>query len=180
MSLAAADSGGRAFLARHARASFWYLVALVAGIGVYTVWDQYQLWEAGGLSKLLLPEYQGNYFYFYALTRILAPYLLSFIFALVLLWVLPWINKRSGGRFFEAEEPYMAASAVFLVGYPGWLFYIPLLIGLYLFWHLIGLVRGESNRRLPLYGFWGPTGAVLFLTAQYYLASTPIWLLLKI
>ncbi|MDP3953567.1 MAG: hypothetical protein Q8P99_01985 [bacterium] len=180
LSLAAADSGGRAFLARYARLIFWSTVVVVTAVGAYTVWQQRELWASDELARLLLPEYQGNYFYFYIFTRIVAPYLIAFIFSLILLAVVARVNKRGGDRFFEAEESYLAATSIFLVAYPGLLFYLFLLLLAYTLWHLWERVRGKQDRRLPLYGLWAPVGLATFLLAQYYLAGSPLWLLLKI
>ncbi|MDZ4231347.1 MAG: hypothetical protein U1C52_00975 [Patescibacteria group bacterium] len=180
LSLAAADSGGRTFLVRYAKLIFWSTVVTVAAVGAYTIWQQRELWASDELAKLLLPEYQGSYFYFYILTRIVAPYLIAFIFSLILLAVVARLNKRGGDRFFEVEESYLAATSIFLVAYPGVFFYFLLLFSVYTFWHLWERVRGRRDRRLPLYGLWAPVGLATFLLAQYWLATTPLWLLLKI
>jgi len=134
------------------------------------------------IGQFLLPPHQSNYSYFlfYVLTRIFAPYLISLSFALMLLYLLPFINRRSGDKFFETEEPYLAALSIFLVGHPGWLIYLITLILTYLGWHLWNNLRGKGGVRLPLYSLWVAVGILVLIVDNCWLVNTPIWKLLKI
>lgn len=173
-------NGGQAFLRRHAKLSFWTIVLGWVLFGIYVTWQQYRLWEAGELTRLLLPEYQDNYFYFYTATRIIGPYFLSFVMALVTMKIMQWQNNRFGGKFFEAEEPYLMGISMFVVAYPACLVYLVLLLVVYLLLHIATLLRGAKNARLSLYNLWSPIGLATFLLFQYWLIDTPIWFLLKI
>ena len=177
---AVVNNGGRVFLFRHIRKIFWSVIVIAFSMLLHTSIIQYQIWEKGELTEFLLPEHQSYYFYFYVLTRTFAPHLLSFVPSLVVIFTLSWINKRNEVRFFEPEEVYLAATAIFLMGYPGWLFYILFLLVVYLSWHFWERITGNSNSRLPLYGLWIPVGLVTYLIIQYWLVNTSIWLLLKI
>jgi len=86
---------------------------------------------------------------------------LLFLFGAILL------NKKYQERFFEKEEPYLGALAIFLVGQPWWFYYI-LVIG---FIGIIGtliLKIVHSERRFPFYNFWLPI-AVLIIIAEKFL-----------
>ena len=119
---------GRRFLRERIGRVFWAVVGLFFVTDTLIAFLQYRVWQGGALSRLLLPEYQGGYFYFYSFTRFFANHLLALGFALLLLGMMLRLNKRSGEQFFERDEPYLAAVTLFLVGHPGWLVYIANLV----------------------------------------------------
>ena len=152
------------------------MVALLLATDTLIAFFQYRAWQSGALSRLLLPAYQGGYFYFYSFTRFFANHLVALGFALLLFWMMTQLNRRSGGQFFEKEEPYLAATTLFLVGHPGWLIYIVALTVLYLGWHL----RQGSTERLPLYNFWASVGFFVLLFNLSVLQGTMFWAVLGI
>lgn len=171
---------GRVFLARHAVRIFWAGVALVFAANGYLVLAQYRVWQAGALQQFLLPPYEEDYFFFYAFTRFLASHAISLFFALFLAWLLPRVNRRYGGRFFEKEEPYVAALALFVVGHPGWLFYLSGVLLAYFLVHVGYTLAARKSARLPLYYVWVPAAVFVILIGDYWLSETSLWKLLKI
>jgi hypothetical protein len=168
------------------KCSRWIFVMAVGAIAIIlAVQSIFVFFDWSGdpaIGQFFLPPHQSNYsyFFFYILTRIFAPYLISLIFALVLLYLLPFINRRSGDRFFEPEEPYLAALSIFLVGHPGWFVYLIAMILTYLGWHLWNNLRGRGGMRLPLYNLWIAVGISVLIIDNYWLVNMPIWKLLKI
>lgn len=156
---------------------------IIFSLDGWLAFRQYQVWSMGGLTRFLLPDYHpgSNYFLFYSLTRIFAPHLISLGLAIVFLLVLRGINNKHNRQFFEDEEPYLAATSLFLSGHPGWIFYLVFLVGFYLLWHLLSrLGRRGRSERLPLYHLWANAGVVTVLMAHFWLSHTSFWSLLKI
>ena len=171
---------GRSFLRSHRKTVFLTPVVILLGMSFYFSWRQYLLWSAGSLTQFFLPPYQDiGYFAFYSLTRFFAPYLISLVFALLILWIAIIFNKKSGGIFFEKEEPYLAAISLFLVGHPGWLIYLVALISVYFILHTLNLALRREATRLPLYHLWAPTAFFVILINEYWLSSTHWWQLLS-
>ena len=106
--------------------------------------------------------------------------MVSAIMALLILWGLPVINKRYDGKFFEEGENYLAAIVVFLMGHPGWLFYLLEIVGVYLVWHLLNTLLRRKQTRLPLYSLWAWIGIVSSAINKYFIVGTTLWYLLKI
>lgn len=171
----------RRFFIKHARL---ILVVVIVFVTLTTVAQSALVffgWSADPTyGQFLLPTYQDDYFYFYVLMRFFAPYLTSLTLALTLFYLLPFVNKRYGGKFFEPEEPHMAAISVFLVSHPGWLIYLITLLLIYLGWHLWSHLRGRRNMRLPLYNLWFITGVLILIVDNCWLVNTPVWKLLEI
>lgn len=146
-------------------------------VGIYRLFSQYSIWKSSDLGQFLLSDYQ---FVFFTFIRILAPFLISVLVAFLFIWGLHWLNKRFKGNLFEREEPYLAATAIILIGYPALLFYFLVLGVVYLIWHVGSYIRLRKETRLPLYNLWIFVGLVTLILSKYWLIHTPIWLLLKI
>ena len=173
--------GGRDFLLRYSWLIFALAAAVVFSIGAYLAFWQYELWQSDPLTRFLLPPYQDiNYFIFYSFSRFFAPYLTSLLAALAVLASASLLNRKSGGVFFEKGEPYLAALSVFLVGHPGWLIYLALLIAAYLILHTLYVIRRHESARLPLYHLWAPVAFFVILLNEYWLSHTSWWALLTI
>ncbi|MBZ1348722.1 MAG: hypothetical protein KY053_00570, partial [Candidatus Liptonbacteria bacterium] len=94
---------------------------------------------------------------------------------------------KGGDRFFDEIEPYLCFVAIFLLGHPGWIFYILSLIILYLIMHLFyyfkGLVLSKSggtqNIRIPLYNLWLPLALFVLLMNHFLLSRFFFWDLLS-
>lgn len=154
---------------------------LILASNLFQGYRQYQLWLKDDIAKYFLPPYQSvNYFIFYILARFFAPYLISLVVAIVFLFFAKVVNKRRQNLLFYPEEPYFGALAIFLTGYPGWIFYLVSLILVYLLIHICSLfiVHG-SSLRISLYWLWLPT-AIFVIIIQKWLELLTLWNLLKI
>lgn len=170
----------RVSVTKYSRINFYLVLTTGILAGIYSSFLQYSGWISNELTQYLLPPYNLEYFPFYVLMRIWGPYIISFVLALIIIWGLPLMNKRYEGRFFEEGENYLAGTVVFLMGHPGWLFYLFEIVGIYLMWHVFNLLMGRGERRLPLYSLWALTGVVSILINKYFLVGTTLWSLLKI
>ena len=101
---------------------FWGVCGATVVYYFYLVYAQYLAWRDGGeLLKLLVPPYQSiTYVFGYHFTRFALYYLISFLVAVLFLWTANYFNRRFGYRFFENEEAYLGAIAIFLLGNPLW------------------------------------------------------------
>lgn len=172
---------GRSYLERQGKLIFVLAVAAIAGLGFYFTFNQYQAWLGDPLTKFLLPPYQDiNYFVLYSFIHFFAPYLISLIAGLLLFFIMRVLNKKFEERFFEKEEPYLAALSLFLVGHPDWLVYIATLILVYLLIHASRFVIARQSERLPLYRLWAPIAFFVILLNEYWLNAAYWWPLLKI
>ena len=170
------------------RKQFWgRWLPLIWGVSIFStfLWDgwliyrQYEIWAGNELTRFLLPEYNPGYFPFYAFFRFLASDTLALIIAVVMLVTLTKMNNRAGKLFFEEHEPYLASTVIFLVGFPGLLFYLVWLLLAYLLWHLLTIrLTGKASRRLPLYSVWPLVGVVTVLVNTFWLEKTALWLML--
>ncbi len=165
---------------------FIFSIGIIFAFFVFQSFQQYWAWAGNELTKNLLPPYQSaNYFIFYVFTRFFAPYLISFAAALVFLFSAKILNKKYEERFFYPEEIYLGASAIFLSGHPGWLFYVVFLLAVYVLIQLFFVAKYSilntqySSPRISLYWLWIPV-AILVIITMSFLQSLPWWSLLKI
>lgn len=171
---------GRRFLKRYGRAVFFAAIVIIFSLSSYYGFRQYLAWLDDPLGKFLLPPYQGpGYFASYSLIHFFASYLASLGLALLVLGTAVFFNKKAEEAFFEKEEPYLAAVSLFLVGYPGWLVYLIVLILIYLTLHVIYYLLRRKSVRLPLYRLWAPTAFFVILINEYWLSNTHWWQLLS-
>lgn len=171
---------GRKLLRKWLPWVFLVVAILIFSLDALEILAQHSAWSEGPLTRFLLPDYQSGYFAFYSFYRILAPDVFAFIAALVVWAALKWMNAAKDYVLFEKEEPGIAAASILLVGYPGWIIYIPVLLVTYLLWHLYVWMRGKRDVRLPLYSLWPISGIATILLIQYYLVGSGLWLALKI
>jgi hypothetical protein len=177
--LASLFAPSRRWLREKRRFIFGLVISAVFLFAFWLSFLQYRAWQVNALAKYLLPPYQAiGYFVFYALTHFFAGYLLSLAVAFIFLWATQGLNRRFGERFFETEEPYLGALAIFLVGHPGWLVYLASIIFLYLLFHFGYFWRQRKFDRLPLYHFWLPAAILLLLAKPYFLEQWSWWQLL--
>jgi len=162
------------FVPLHAymRVLFWVSVAGVLAYYLYLTFAQYVAWrDAGPPTVFLVPPYRSiAYVFGYHATRFLMYYAVSFLAATFLLWFSLHGNRRFGERFFEREEPYIGALAIFLLGSVvwnfAWIFYLFLLFGVYLVLHIFHVFR-RSRSRVPMYWLWMPVGIVVLVGGQF-------------
>ncbi len=169
---------GRFLFKKRIKLIFFLSVIVIFSFAGYLTIKQYFLWLHDPLARFLLPPYQGlSYFAFYALSRFFASYLVSFSIALTFLQASKIVNQRLGEKFFEKEEPYLAAIALFLVGHPGWLVYLASLVLVYFILHVAHFILQRQPSRLPLYRLWAPTAFFVILLNEYWTSYTHWWAL---
>ena len=153
----------------------------------YQSFEQYRVWSQNELSKFLLPPYQSiAYFLGYSFTHFFKNYLISLVIALLFLSAAVFLNKKSQERFFEKEEPYLGALAIFLVGHPLWIYYLIAIFTVGLLGTLIlhtKSIFGRSDfpkinrqyqevrppdieKRFPFYHFWLPLAILVLIIGK--------------
>ena len=159
---------------RRVKKYFFFVVSAFFLFLVYLSYLQYQLWINDDLAKFLLPPYQEfSYFLFYSFMRFFSPFLISFLASLLFIFLLRFFNKKYQERFFFEEEIYFGAIAVFLVGYPGFIFYMILML-------LLGIIlTALKKERASLFYFWIPV-AIFVIIISNWLTQWPIWMALKV
>jgi len=173
----------RSFLEKNLKKIFWIpLVAIFSTSIVFSVM-QYQIWQQHELMKLTLESEGGlSYFFSFVFFNHFAHYLLALGFAGILVLVMFFANKRVGERLFEREEIWIAFLASFLVGFPGFLFFLAGILIVYLFMHFINAVLRKTVKSgvIPLYYFWLPVSASVIIISEIWLTETLFWQLLSV
>ena len=118
--------------------------------------------------KFSLPPYQSlGYFFSYVGYRLLAPWLISLLAAILIARFAEYLNHKFDERFFEREETWLIMLGVFWTGYPGFLFYITMILlaatAASFFYSLF------LRRRFPLYYFWMPMAVAAVLLRNWFL-----------
>lgn len=146
---------------------FLWLVSFVFIISVvsYWSWQQYEVWQTSPVTKYVLPPYQSiGYFLSYVGVRFLSPWILAFLAALLVSRLAKKLNKRFEERFFEKEEIELMTLGIFLVGYPGFLFYLFFILG---FGSVASVIYTLFSRgRMPFYYFWMPLAIFAIITVK--------------
>jgi len=173
----------RSFLEKNLKKIFWIpLVAIFSTSVVFSVM-QYQAWQANELMRLALEGEGGlSYFFSFVFFNHFALYLLALGFAGILALLMFFANKRVGERLFEREEIWIAFLAGFLVGFPGFLFFLAGILVAYLFTHFINafLRKTVKSGVIPLYYFWLPVSASVIIISEMWLVRTLFWQLLSV
>lgn len=166
---------GRFFLARYGRRVGIALISLSCTALSLFSYEQYQAWRHDGFAQFFLPPARsGGYFLFYVGSRFFAPYGISLAVALLFLIAALWANKKYHERFFHREEMYLAGYSIFLVGYPGVLVYIPLVLLAYMGVHLVSAMRSTDLPRVPMYHLWVPLAIFVILVSKW-IEHVPVW-----
>lgn len=165
------------------RSFFALSVVFIVGYYFWLVYAQYVAWRDSGPPMIyLVPPHNSIWYVFqYHFTRFLLYYLAALAVGLLLLWLSSYGNRKFGGRFFEKEEPYIGAAAIFLLGFRGWLsgytwiFYLGVLVGLYLLMHIFYLLRQRvkwgrfsDTDRAPLYWMWLPLSILAIIVVTTF------------
>jgi len=163
----------RSFLLRWLKYIFLLGVGLVFGSASYLTLLLYQNWKNGELTELFLPPHQSpGYFFSYAGYHFFVPWLISLLAAILVSRLAERGNKRFGERFFETEEIGMMRLSIFLVGYPGILFYAILTLVSGLLFSIFYLLN--SRGRAPLYYLWLPLGIAVILAEKFLIPASLI------
>jgi hypothetical protein len=162
----------RGFLAKHASRIFLYSALIVFAYLLYIAFLQFQAFQRGPLGLTLGTKDTFLWFLGYVRLHYWNVYLVSFPAAILFALIGGWFNKKYAERFFEKEELYLIATGILLTGYPGFIFYIPLVLLLSSAVSAIFLKHGE---RMPLYHFWMPTAIAVLLAIQLWAGSQVWW-----
>ena len=160
--LMGAQLSGRHFLNKYVKLCFFYAAAAMFGSAIYLSFAQYQAWENSPMSVFLLPPHASwTYFASYVFSRFFSPLIVSLIFALALKRASEFLNRRYGERFLEKEESWLMATGILMSGYPGFLFYLPIMLvsGLFLSLFYSFVKKG----RAPFFYLWLPTAVFAIL-----------------
>lgn len=140
------------------------IVIFFAARGTILSFAQYSVWKNSPHTAGLLPPHQPIAYYLgYSWYHHWKVFVFSALFAAALFLVVRLANRFSGGRFFYAEEPYLAAFAALVAQWPGGFIVLggALFVGV-----LSQLVFFEfgAGKRLPLLFFWLPAAiaAIIF------------------
>ena len=158
-------------LVRHASRIFLYGTFLIFVYFIYIGFLQFVAFKSGVLGSILGTKGTFLWFLDYVRLHYWNDYLISLPVAILFALVGYYFNKKYNERFFEKEELFLIAIGILFVGYPGFFFYIPLVLLASIIASAIFVKRGE---RLPLYHFWMPT-AVAALFAIHFWASSQSW-----
>ncbi len=154
------------------RAIFFISLASILAYLSYYTYLQYQAFKSGFFRFTLGTQSGLLWFISYVQLHFWNQYFVALVGALLVVLVSEYFNKRRGEIFFEREEMYLAALGIFLVGYPGFFFYIILVLLASAVASAIFLKKGE---RLPLYYFWIPTAIAVLTTIQVWGQYQPWW-----
>ena len=164
--------GGRFFLLKNRKPILMILVLIQIAALSYLSRTQFFLWQNDPIGKFLVPPYKSlDYFIYYVGIRLWLPYLISLIVALLVLWIALIFNKRKGGRFFQVEEPYLLALAIFMTGHPGWIIYFLLVLFVALVWGAVSSILFKKMERISYYYLWLPAGAATLILSKLLAGS---------
>lgn len=146
-------------------------IAFKIGFSIAQTVSQYLVWSKNDLTKIFLTSpsdgilnFQGGYFIFYALNRFWGEMILGIFIAWLFYKFLLYLKKYED-RFLAAGEAELGFLTALLVGWPGFVAYLPLF--------LVILVALSLIRRL----FWGEKyttlGLSMLLAASLILAFEP-------
>lgn len=153
---------------------FWGCVVLFFIFLFYETRQQFLVWQNNSPSAYFLPPYRDiGYFLGYCFYVFLAKPTVALLSAIIFLYSAKFFNRKFGERFFEEEEPYFGALSIFLVGYPGLIFYliITLVSG------LVGAVI--TKQRFSAYYLWFPIAIFVIIIINIWLKDLSIWRALK-
>ncbi len=173
----------RDFLERNIKKIFWIPIASVFLLSTVFSIIQYRVWREDDLMRFTFEADGGLYAFFHnVFFNYFAPHILSFVLVGLLALLMLKLNQRSGERFFEKEEIFIAFLAGFLVSFPGFLFFILGLLIFYLAVHLIHIIirRNEKPIVIPLYFFWLPVSAFVIIISEIWLSRLAFWGLLSV
>lgn len=149
-------------LGKFSRILFFSAIAGILIYYFYLTYAQYQLWKnSNDFTKYLVPPYKSiTYVIGYHFMRFALYYAIALALALIFLWVAKHHNKKFGGRFFEPEEPYFGALAIFLLGngewHYAWITYFVFLLVFSAIGTAVYTKILKKNERFPIYWLWFP------------------------
>jgi hypothetical protein len=158
----------RELVTRIVRPVYWGSALVTLGYLSFLTYMQYNAF----LEGLTLGVRGKVWFVGYARVHFWNSYLISFVASLLVFWLVEYFNRKRGEVFFEKEETYIIALGVFLVGYPGFFFYIISVLCISIF---ASLIFGKRRERFPLYYLWMPVCTVLMVVVNFLIMHTNWW-----
>ena len=143
----------RGLFSKYVRLIFFSEVFLAFGYAFYLSFLQYQ--------AFLPPFREWKYFIYYVGSRIFAPLITALISALIFKFASEFLNRRFGERFLEKKESWLFAIGILGSGYPGFVFYVPLVLVAGLLMSIFYAVAGKG--RAPFFYLWLPTAIFAIL-----------------
>lgn len=101
--------------------------------------------------------------------------MVSLVMALIFLKLAQYFNKKHNEKFFEKEEPYFLALAMFLSGSPGWFLYLILILVASLLFAISHSLLAKKFHRVSYYNFWLPLGLLAIALDRILLAYWPFY-----
>ena len=156
-----------------ARRFFVISIFVVFFWGFYESFLQYRIWSGVVLSKFLLPPYQSIFYFLkYSFIHFFEDHLISLGAGLLFLLGATALNNRFQKRFFEEEEPYLGALAMFLMGQPFWMIYFVIVMAIGVLGTLFlifkaKMVGSATIHRFPLYYFWIPVAIIVLIIKNF-------------
>lgn len=149
---------------KFAKKIFFLSIAGFFLILFYLTRQLFLFWAADETAKYFLPPYTSiNYFLGYVFTHLWGSYLVSLPVSILFFWLAQYFNKKRGEIFFEKEEPYFIALALFLTGHPGWVLYLVLILAITLMFAFINWLFYRKAQRIHYYNFWLPLAALAII-----------------
>ena len=171
--------GAQIFLRSFCKAKliFWLILLFQIFYSGYQIKNQYLIWQKEEATKFLIPPYQPiNYFLFYSFGRIIFPFLISAVIALVFLFLSQHFNRRFEERFFYPEEPYLASTAILIVGHPLLIIYLASILITALLGTLI-THHSSLSTRFSLYYLWIPLAIFSIIIGKLAVIGNWTWFL---
>lgn len=141
--------------------------------GFYQSFLQYQIWSRNDISKFLLPPYHSIvYFLKYSFVHFFEGNLISLGAGLLFLLGAIALNNRSQKRFFEEEEPYLGALAIFIMGQPFWMVYFAVVMTIGILGTLFLIFKAKmagltAFYRFPFYCLWIPVAIIILIIKNF-------------
>jgi len=171
----------RPFLVRHRKLTFLVSALILALALLWLTHLQFIAMAAAGVpAKYLIPPFTPlSSFLFSLWSRLYSRWMLSFLISTIFLVGVHLLKKSWTNRWFEADEPYLIATAILLIGHPQWLAYLITVIIAYLCAALIQTIRRGKHERVSLYKFWLPV-AIAFVLLSPFIKQIPFFAALRI
>jgi len=158
-------------LKKSASRLFLYSAGAIFLYLIYIAFLQFKAFQSGPLGLIIGSKEGFLWFLNYSRLHHWNEYLVSLPIAILFALIARFFNNKYNERYFHKEELYLIALVILLIGYPGFLFYIPAMLIIPAVISAIFIKRGE---RLPLYHLWIPVAIATFLFVRLW-AVNQIW-----
>lgn len=151
---------------------FFSAICAIFFFYIYLTYAQYLVWKNDpGIGQYFVPPYESiTYVISYHFARFLLYYLISLFVASIFLLAAKHYNRKFQNKFFENEEPYLAALSIFLLGNPAWhyawiYYFIAVMVMAAIFSYIfVNLLK--KMERFPLYYLWLPTAILVIILVE--------------